>query len=143
MSLKAVLACGAVACAALAGAQGALAGPGKGPHGPGGFANLQPGQATAGLNERVAVNVVFVGLVPGQINTAAFLKDLPRRSTPIVRSRLFYGETEKLGIDYTYDYSPTFTSSAWDATFFAALKNSIVVYGGFDRIGPGSKRAAR
>ena len=114
MSLRTVLACGVAAVATLAGAPGALAG--------GGFSNLQPGVHEAGLSERVRVNVVFVGLKPGQINTSEFLAGLPQRSSPIVRSRLFYGVTEELGIDYTYDYATTFTSSAWDASFFSALK---------------------
>jgi hypothetical protein len=114
MSVRTVLACGIAAVASLAGAQGALAG--------GGFSNLQPGVHSAGLSERVRVNVVFVGFKTGQINTAEFLSGLPQRSKPIVRSRLFYGVTEELGIDYAYDYSTTFTSSAWDASFFSALK---------------------
>jgi hypothetical protein len=114
MSVRTVLACSTAAIAALAGAPGALAG--------GSFSNLQPGVHSAGLSERVRVNVVFVGLKPGQINTAEFLAGLPQQSKPIVRSRLFYGVTEELGIDYTYDYAATFTSSAWDASFFSALK---------------------
>src|SRR3954468_13826400 len=87
-----------------------------------GFANLQPGVPSAGLKERVPVNVVFVGFGPGQVKTGEFLSGLPKRYKPIVRSRLFYGNVEELGIDYTYDYSVTFASSAWEATFFSALK---------------------
>ncbi len=115
MSFKTVLAYCIVAAAALAGAQGAFA--------DGGFASLQPGVPTAGLDESVKVNVVFVGLQPGQINTTEFLSDLPHQASPIVRSRLYYGITEELGIDYSYDYSTTFTTPAWNATFFAALKS--------------------
>ena len=89
---------------------------------PGPFANLQPGVASAGLNERVKVNVVFIGFGSGQIDTSAFLADLPEQSKPIVRSRLFYGETEELGIDYGYDYATTFTSPTWNTSFFTALK---------------------
>ena len=114
MPVRTVLACGAAAVAAFVGAPGALAG--------GGFSNLQPGVRSAGLSERVQVNVVFVGLEPGQINTAEFIAGLPQRSKPIVRSRLFYGVTEELGIDYRYDYSTKFASSAWEASFFSALK---------------------
>ncbi len=103
MSARTVLACGTAAVAALLAAPGALAN--------GGFSNLQPGVPSAGLSERVRVNVVFVGLKPGQINTQQFLAGLPQRSKPIVRSRLFYGVTEELGIDYSYDYATTFTSA--------------------------------
>ncbi len=121
MFLRTALVCGAAAVAALVGAQGALAGP-PAPPAPGPFANLQPGVASAGLNERVKVNVVFIGFGSGQIDTSAFLADLPERSKPIVRSRLFYGETEELGIDYGYDYATTFTSPTWNTSFFTALK---------------------
>lgn len=123
MSFKTVLAYCIVAAAALAGAQGAFA--------DGGFASLQPGVPTAGLDETVPVNIVFIGMQPaqtntvpkpGQINTAEFLSDLPKESRPIVRSRLYYGITEELGIDYSYNYSTTFTTPAWDNSFFAALK---------------------
>jgi hypothetical protein len=114
MSVRTVFACGTAAVAALVGAPGALA--------TGGFSNLQPGVPSAGLSERVRVNVVFVGLKPGQIKTSEFVSGLPQHSKPIVRSRLFYGVTEELGIDYTYDYATTFTNSAWDASFFSALK---------------------
>ena len=114
MPVRMVLACGAAAVAAFVGAPGALAG--------GGFSNLQPGVRSAGLSERVQVNVVFVGLEPGQINAAEFIAGLPQRSKPIVRSRLFYGVTEELGIDYRYDYSAKFASSAWEGSFFSALK---------------------
>ena len=40
-----------------------------------------------------------------------FLAGLPRRYEPVVRSRLDYGVTEKLGITYTYDYEVTYASS--------------------------------
>src|SRR4051812_34835089 len=92
--VRTVIACAIAAVAALGGAQGALADPG--------YSNLQPGVASAGLAESVPVNVVFVGFKPSQVDTAAFLADLPAESRPIVRSRLFYGITEELGVDYTY-----------------------------------------
>ncbi len=114
MSQRSFLALGAVVLAALAGAPGALGG--------GGFSNLQPGVRSAGLAERVSVNVVFVGFKPGQVKTSEFLAGLPQRSRPIVRTRLDYGVTEELGIDYAYDYNVKFTSSSWDGSFFSALK---------------------
>jgi hypothetical protein len=87
-----------------------------------GFGHLQPGVPQADLDERVPVNVVFVGIEPGQVGEAAFKSGLPSRSKPIVRSRLFYGVVEELGIDYRYDYSVTYASTAWENAFFNALR---------------------
>ena len=44
-----------------------------------------------------------------------------RSGEPIVRSRAFYGITERLGLDYSYDYRPYYTSRAWEDGFFAYL----------------------
>ena len=41
------------------------------------------------------------------------LAGLPKRSRPVVRSRLLYGVTERLGIGYTYDYDVTYASSGY------------------------------
>jgi hypothetical protein len=86
------------------------------------FDHLQPGVRSAGLSERVPVNVVFVGFEPNQVRASDFVRDLPRRYRPIVRSRLFYGVVEELGIEYSYDYSISYTSSSWERRFFSALK---------------------
>jgi hypothetical protein len=84
------------------------------------YANLDPGQ-TAALSEQVPVNIVFVGYEPAQVPEAAFMAQLPQAYKPIVRSRLWYGVTELLGIHYTYDYDVTYASSAWENAFFTAL----------------------
>ena len=49
------------------------------------------------------------------------LAGLPKRSRPVVRSRLLYGVTERLGIGYTYDYDVTYASSGYERTFFSTL----------------------
>jgi hypothetical protein len=49
------------------------------------------------------------------------LAGLPDRYRPVIRSRLFYGVTERLGITYTYDYDVTYTSSGYERTFFSTL----------------------
>ena len=85
------------------------------------YRHLQPGVPEANLRERIPVNVVFVGFSPGQVSPAAFLAGLPDRYKPIVRSRLLYGNTEELGLDYRYDYNLTYTSTAWENGFFKAL----------------------
>ena len=104
---------------ALAGALAALAASSAGAAG---FPNLQPGQRTADLRERVPVNVVFIGLEPGQVRKSEFVAGLPDRYKPVVRSRLFYGLVEKLGIDYRYDVDVTYASASWENGFFGALK---------------------
>ena len=86
------------------------------------YGHLQPGVPEANLKEKVHVNVVFVGFSRSQVGEHAFRDGLPKEYEPVVRSRLFYGNTEKLGIDYRYDYSVTYTNAAWESAFFKALK---------------------
>ncbi len=85
-----------------------------------GFSNLDPGGPPS-LSERVPVQFVFVGFTPAQVSESAFKAGLPGRYKPVVRSRGFYGVTELLGIDYTFDYSVRYTSASFNNTFFAAL----------------------
>jgi hypothetical protein len=86
------------------------------------FGHLDPGVRQADLDERVRVNVVFVGIEPGQVSRAEFLAGLPSRYKPIVRSRLAYGVAEELGIDYRYTYSVKYANAAWENRFFRALR---------------------
>ena len=86
------------------------------------YGHLQPGVPEANLKEKVHVNVVFVGFSRSQVGEHAFRDGLPKEYEPVVRSRLLYGNTEKLGIDYRYDYSVTYTNAAWESAFFKALK---------------------
>jgi hypothetical protein len=84
------------------------------------FTYLNPG-GPADLRETVPVNVVFVGYEPSQIDQSAFLSQLPATYQPVVRSRLWYGVIEKLGIHYDFTYNLTFTDAAWENTLFSAL----------------------
>ncbi len=61
------------------------------------YGNLTPG-GKARLHERVDVNLVFVGYEEDQVDESDFMAELPRTYKPVVRSRLFYGITEYLGI---------------------------------------------
>src|SRR5689334_9906381 len=70
------------------------------------------------LTEKVPVNVVFVGYTP---NRADFLAGLAKKYEPVVRSRLVYGVTEKLGITYTYDYKLKYTDKSYQDAFFKQL----------------------
>jgi hypothetical protein len=83
---------------------------------------LQPGVAHANLGEQVPVNFVFVGFSRKQVNKSDFLDRLPDSYRPVIRSRLLYGVTEKLGIDWTYDYSVKYTRRHWEDAFFGALR---------------------
>lgn len=67
------------------------------------------------------VNVVFLGYQPAQVGKAAYLSGLPKRYEPVVRSRLPYGVTEKLGITYTYDYRVSYGGRAYENRFFGEL----------------------
>jgi hypothetical protein len=85
-----------------------------------GFSHLDPG-GPPNLTERVPVQFVFVGFTSAQVSQASFTAQLPTRYKPVVRSRGFYGITERLGIDYTFDYSVTYTSASFNDSFFGAL----------------------
>ncbi|MFN2471309.1 MAG: hypothetical protein ABR583_10065, partial [Gaiellaceae bacterium] len=91
----------------------------------GASAGLNPG-GMPNLNERVPVNFVFVGYEPGQVNVSEFLSELPDEYKPVVRSRLWYGNVEELGIDYTYDYNVVYASTGYENRFFAKLSSLAV-----------------
>jgi hypothetical protein len=55
------------------------------------------------------------------IDEDAFLAELPSTYVPVVRSRLNYGITEELGLEYTYDYNVVHASSAYEDALFGAL----------------------
>jgi hypothetical protein len=88
--------------------------------GQGTFLHLNPG-GLSNLPETVPVNIVFVGYEPSLVNQTSFLSALPATYRPIVRSRTLYDLTEELGLQYQFDYHVTFTSVAWENSFFAAL----------------------
>ena len=73
------------------------------------------------LTETVPVNVVFVGYEPSQVSKAGYAAELARKYEPVVRDRLLYGVTEKLGITYTYDYRIKYADRAYENRFFGQL----------------------
>ena len=87
---------------------------------PSSWTALQPG-APADLDEAVPVNVVFVGYEAAQVPWAQVQAELPAASEPVVRSRLWYGKKEKLGISYSYAYSPVYAPATFENAFFAHL----------------------
>jgi len=85
------------------------------------FAHLNPGGAPA-LTEKVPVNVVFLGYSRTQVDRSAYLDELPQRYEPVVRSRLWYDQVEKLGLTYTYDYHVRYANKRYEDRFFAELQ---------------------
>jgi len=73
------------------------------------------------LTEKVPVNIVFLGYGPNRVGKAAFQAGLPTKYEPVVRSRLAYGHTTKLGITYTYDYKVSYGSRSYEDGFFKQL----------------------
>ena len=86
---------------------------------------LNPGGVTR-FPERVRVNVVFVGFDEGDAPWRAVRSELPSSAEPIVRSRAFYGISEPLGLRYSYDFQPHYTSQAWEDGFFRYLSSIAV-----------------
>ena len=86
----------------------------------GSYGYLKPGGQPR-LVEKVPVNVVFVGYQPEQVAASAFRGELAPGYEPVVRSRLSYGVTEKLGISYKYDYKLTYADQAYEDRFFGQL----------------------
>ena len=86
---------------------------------------LDPGGLTR-FKERVPVNVVFVGFNESDAPWSKVQRELVSRAQPITRSRAFYGIDEPLGLDYTYDYKPYYTSKAWEDSFFSYLSSIAV-----------------
>jgi hypothetical protein len=111
---RAVLVAATVSCALAAAPAGAQA-----------YSELNPGGVTK-FSERVPVNVVFVGFDQGDAPWAAVRSQLSGNGAPIVRSRAFYGITERLGLDYSYDYRPHYTNRAWEDGFFSYLSSLAV-----------------
>jgi hypothetical protein len=105
-----------VLAAALAGSSAWAAPPGDA----GEWEHLDPGGQPR-LTETVPVNVVFVGYDEDQVGRAEFEGELPAGYEPVVRSRLFYGITEALGIEYTYDYDVRYADTSYEDAFFAEL----------------------
>jgi len=84
------------------------------------FAHLDPGGQPR-LAERLPVNVVFLGYNRASLDQAKFRSGLAPRYEPVVRSRLWYGNTEKLGITHHYDYRVKFAPRRYEDRFFRQL----------------------
>jgi hypothetical protein len=86
------------------------------------YTHLNPG-GPANLAETVPVNIVFVGYEPEEVNQTAFLAALPQQYSPVIRSRLWYGVEELLGLHYRYGYRVVYTNDAYERRFFNYLSS--------------------
>jgi hypothetical protein len=84
------------------------------------YDNLEPGEK-ARLNERVDVNLVFVGYEQDQVEESDVLAELPDTYKPIVRSRTPYGIKDFLGITYGYNFDTRWASAGYEDSFFKTL----------------------
>jgi hypothetical protein len=81
------------------------------------------GEAGAALDQKIPINVVFVGYRPSSIKTADLLGKLPAESTPVVRQPQFYGLPGRdMGLHFSYDYKLTFAPKAFEDDFFRYLR---------------------
>ncbi len=85
------------------------------------YQHLDPG-GQPDLKATLPVNVVLVGYGP-EVKTGALLGGLPKQYEPVVRSRLPYGEKEKLGIKLKYDFNVSRTNQNFEDRFFTHLKD--------------------
>jgi len=83
---------------------------------PGGFTNI---------SQDLTVNIVFVGYEAGagstDIDSAAFLGELPGAYRTVHRYPSFYFGNEYMGVDFNYDFNLVFADSAFEDAFFNYL----------------------
>ena len=83
---------------------------------------LQPGM-TVTYEQRVPVNIVFIGYNRDTINRETLRGQLPRTYEPVVRYPQFYGlPGREMGLKYNFDYNVNFTDNAFANKFFGYLK---------------------
>ena len=83
---------------------------------------LQPGR-TVTFEQKVPINLVFIGYKPSAINKQALLGELPAGYEPVVRYPQFYGLPGRdMGLHYDFDYKFTFKDDSFSNRFFNRLK---------------------
>lgn len=81
---------------------------------------LTPGEP-ATITQTLDINVVFVGFQPAWIDMPTFNSwMLPHYST-VVRSRLWYGIVEPLGLEFDFVYHVSFATPAFESALFAYI----------------------
>lgn len=85
------------------------------------FRGLKPG-AFEVLDQKVPVNVVFVGYERDDIDLEAIKRELPAIYKPVVRYPQFYRLNGRdMGLAYRFKYTFDFTNSTFEKRFFAYL----------------------
>ena len=83
---------------------------------------LQPGQ-TLTFEQRIPINLVFIGYNRNTVNREALRSQLPRMYEPVVRATQFYGLPGRdLGLKFNFDYNITFAENRFTNQFFDYLE---------------------
>lgn len=89
-------------------------------------ANAALSTLTAGepatITQALTVNVVFVGFDPLWIDQTAFMNAQLDEYSAVVRSRLWYGVVEPLGLDFSFNYNIQFAPPAFAEALFAYIQ---------------------
>jgi len=70
------------------------------------------------LTTDLSINIIFAGISPNRVNLATVRSILPHTYSPVVRSRLWYGEYEPLGMTFNLKYNFIFTSESFNRAMF-------------------------
>ncbi len=85
--------------------------------------DLQPGDPIT-LEQKVPINIVFIGYPKKAIDKQDLLNVLPSAYEPAVRYPLFYGlPGREMGLHFNFDYKVTFTENSFANKFFNHLQN--------------------
>jgi len=91
-------------------------------NGNGGHDGIHPGEPIT-LEQKIPINIVFIGYNKNTINKQAMLDLLPKTYIPIVRYPPFYGLPGRdMGLKYDFKYDFSFTDSRFANRFFNYLK---------------------
>lgn len=83
---------------------------------------LRPGEIVT-FEQKVPVNVVFIGYDKKDIDRQAFLDTLPSTYAPIVRYPPFYGIPGRdMGLKFNFDYNLSFKNAEFSRKFFNYMK---------------------
>lgn len=86
------------------------------------FTALEPGE-TVTFDQKVPINIVFIGYKQSKINTGALLNELPSTYEPVVRFPQFYGLPGRdMGLRYDFDYDVSFAGNHFTNRFFNHLR---------------------
>jgi hypothetical protein len=83
---------------------------------------LQPGE-TVTYEQKVPINIVFIGYNRDMINREALRGQLPRTYEPVVRYPQFYGlQGREMGLKFNFEYNFNFTEKDFADRFFGYLQ---------------------